>query len=135
MGCDIHVFAEKKDDKGTWKSIPRFSVFQDRNYTVFSFLAGVRRYDEIQAITLPRGIPKDASSTAQNSFKSWGMDAHTPSWLSLGELMAFNYDQKVYGDNSPRLGTYRDFLDADFFNDLEKMKEKGVERIVFWFDN
>lgn len=135
MGCDIHVFAEKKDDKGNWKSIPRFSVFQDRNYTVFSFLAGVRKYDEIQAISPPRGIPKDVSSTAQNSFKRLGMDAHTPSWLSLEELMAFNYDKKVYAKNDPRQGTYRDFLEHYFFSDLEKMKEKGVERIVFWFDN
>ena len=135
MGCDIHVYTEKKDDKGTWKSIPKLSVFQDRNYNVFNFFAGVRKYDDIEPIALPRGIPKDVSSTARSSFKRWGMDAHTPSWLSLEELMAFNYDKKVYGDSSPRQGTYRDFLEEDFFNDLEKMKEKGVERIVFWFDN
>lgn len=135
MGCDIHIYAEKKDDSGNWQSIPRFELFQDRNYVAFSFFAGVRNSSEIKPISKPRGIPEDASKTALKSFKKWGDDAHTPSWLSLEELMAFNYDKKVFDTTDPRHGTYRDFLEADFFSDLEKMKEKGVERIVFWFDN
>lgn len=31
--------------------------------------------------------------------------------------------------------TFREFLGKWFFDDLEKLKEAGAERVVFWFDN
>ena len=31
--------------------------------------------------------------------------------------------------------TYRDFLGSSFFDELERLKAAGVERIVFGFDN
>ena len=133
MGRDIHIYAEKRDKLGQWKSFPRFSLFQDRNYFVFSFFAGVHK--KIKPIFLARGLPEDISKTASDKFKKEISIAHTPSWISMEELLKFNYDEKVYEQPDPRQGTYKDFLESDYFNDLKKMEEMGVERIVFWFIN
>jgi hypothetical protein len=31
--------------------------------------------------------------------------------------------------------TFREFLGPAFFDDLEKLKAEGADRVVFWFDN
>lgn len=133
MGGDIKIYAERKDKNGKWKALPGLSLFQDRNYFAFSFFAGVNNISKINPIMNPRGLPQDISTTANNGFKKVSSKAHTPSWLSLEELISFDYDQKVYGETDQRQGTYRDFLEEDFFNDILKMREKSVQRIVFWF--
>jgi hypothetical protein len=100
-----------------------------------------------------RGFPDDASSKTKGSFEGWGSDAHSSSWLSVEELSAFDYDQPVEDRRVTRqtswgldggctaeagggqMTTYREFLGEWFFKDLEKLKDAGADRIVFWFDN
>jgi hypothetical protein len=69
--------------------------------------------------------------------------------MSLGELLAFNYDASMEdmrvmrdgnGDCTCEPGegqamTLREFLGKNFFDDLEKLKAVGADRVVFWFDN
>lgn len=99
MGCDIHLYAEKKF-KGKWvclnplnyntwgenpyeeREIESFNI--GRNYTLFGFLAQVR--EEQEDGFEPKGFPEDASEIIKNIFESWGNDAHTPSFLTLKEL-------------------------------------------------
>lgn len=153
MGCDIHSFAEKKvGDR--FVAIPKLEPFEGRSYGTFAFLAGVRNYSGIPAIADARGFPDDASDTARLSYEYWGVDAHTPSWLTMAELTAFNYDAemedrrytKQTGPNSwdggatcePGQGkrqTWREFLGPGFFSHLGELKDHGADRIVFWFDN
>jgi hypothetical protein len=154
MGCDIHSYAEKKNAQGKWEVIPDFEPFECRNYAVFGWLADVRNYSGLIPISMPRDIPKDASAEVADIFEEWDCDAHTPSWLSVEELLNFDYDAtcedlrytKQTGPNSWNGGatcepgegkktTYRELFGEYFFNDLEELKKSGAERVIFWFDN
>lgn len=101
MGCDIHLYIEKKIG-GKWIpaqgfvqtdedriDVPYHDRFNDRDYELFGFLAGVRS-PENQHFE-PKGFPKDASKEVRTRFEVWGCDAHTPSYLTLEELKAVDW--------------------------------------------
>ncbi len=148
MGCDIHLQAERKVD-GKWREVPG-SFFDWRSYNNFAFLAGIRNYSAITPIAKPRGLPDDAVET---EYGAHGGD-HSHSWLSLEELLAFNYDAMTEdrrvtvvmpggwtnGGATAEPGggeamTYREYLGEGFFEELQKLKAAGAERIVFGFDS
>lgn len=154
MGCDIHCYAEKRNEQGVYEPIECDEPFGDRSYGIFGFLANVRNYSGVTPIADPRGIPADVSDFVKEEHASWSCDAHSASWLSTEELLAFDYDaltedRRVTKRTSggwldggctaePGEGkamTYREFLGEWFFNDLEDLKKHGAERVVFWFDN
>lgn len=141
MGCDIHCYAERRvnnqwekvgdhfeyseRDKTYYEKDKGDRPFFNRDYDLFAFLAGVRGY--LFPIHPPKGIPEDVSQEVLSEFKSWGVDAHTPSFLTLKELLDYNYSDGV-----------RETLGNDFFIVLDELKELGSPedvRIVFWFDN
>jgi hypothetical protein len=148
MGCDIHSYAEKKTDN-RWKMIPDLNPFDWRSYGMYGFLANVRNYSAVPPISEPRGLPDDASEDVKDKKEYWDTDAHSASWLSLTELLGFDYDAPLEDRRVMRNGnggctcepgegkktTYREFLGTSFFDDIEKLKSEGAERIVFWFDN
>lgn len=153
MGCDIHSHAEKRTELG-YEKIAGLEPFDWRAYGMFGFLANVRNYSEVPPIAEQRGIPSDVSAEVANDYKGWDMDAHSASWLSVEELAAFNYDAPMEdrrvtrqtGPNSwdggctaePGGGektTFREFLGEGFFKEIQKLKDAGADRIVFWFDN
>lgn len=125
----------------------------DRNYGVFAFLAGVRNYGAIVPISKPRGLPKDVSSWVEEEADRWASDGHSRSWLSIDELLNFDYEQMTEDRRCTRMKngvlnggctcdpgegekmTYREYLGESFFEDLAELKKEGVDRIVFWFDN
>lgn len=157
MGCDIHVYVELYDDREKeWYALDKFEQvavchfdviyphekhvepLHKRNYAVFSWLAGVRQYGDIKPICEPRGLPKDVSEVVALAFKKWGPDAHTPSYLTLQEIL-----------DAPQEGDV-EFSDGTF--PLSKVLEPFVKcvrllpskfysspsehlRLVFWFDN
>lgn len=112
MGTDIHMLVERRVD-GEWQSADTWSickytgkqvvayenqVFKDRNYALFSILAGVRNGygfagtdtgEEVTPIAEPRGVPHDISLMAA---EMWIGD-HSHSWLTLAEIMAFDWTQ------------------------------------------
>ena len=154
MGCDIHCYAEKRNEQGVYEPIEGVEAFGARVYGTFGFLADVRNYSGVTPIAEARGIPADVSEWVKAEHESWDCDAHSASWLSVQELMAFDYDAMTedrrltrrtaggwldggctadHGDGKAM--TYREFLGEWFFNDLEDLKKHGAERIVFWFDN
>lgn len=163
MGCDIHSYAERKSaDKYELITERLFDVgdfatpepFSWRSYGTFAFLAGVRNYSDVTPISELRGWPADASVGAQEDYERWSGDAHSPSWLSVEELSAFDYgkqmeDRRVGRQIAPNLysgactanpgegkaKTYREFLGEAFFRDLEILNEIGADRVVFFFDN
>ncbi len=103
MGCDIHLFVEKRNlVSGKWESVPEPPV--SRNYSLFAILADVRNHfgfagvdlgDPYNVIAPPRGLPADVSRLVRREFKSWGLNAHTPSWFTLEELLNFDWTQLV----------------------------------------
>lgn len=134
MGCDIHAWIEKRDSDGEWNSL--FQAFIDRNYWLFGVLASVRR-PEADCIHLPKGFPADADVRTINNYNDWDADAHNVSWLTLQELLEFDWDETDPKFNRP----YREWS-AHFINTvLAAMRavstapdQKDV-RLVFWFDN
>jgi hypothetical protein len=154
MGCDIHCRAERRH-AGKWEEMPDIAPFVWRNYRIFSFLAGVTNYSAIQPISEPRGFPPDVREIDHETLEDmyWN-DHHSHSWLSLDELLSFDYDlpmedrcvTRQIGPSSwshgctcesgeGRMTTYREFLGSSFFDELERLKAAGAERIVFCFDN
>jgi hypothetical protein len=128
------------------------SPFNWRSYGLFGFLAGVRNYSRAPVIAEPRGLPTDMSVEIRAIWdEDWDLDGHTPSWLSRAELLAFDYDQTfedrrvTRGNNGAALAdvgegeqtTFREFLGAGYFRDLEVLRqvEAPEVRIVFWFDS
>lgn len=153
MGCDIHSYAEKKVE-GKWETVRELRPFDWRSYGMYGFLADVRNYSDVPPIAERRGIPPDTSAYVKEEYEGWSSDAHSASWLSVNELASFRYDSEVEdcrvtiqrsanhfdGGGTCKRGTgtkttWREFLGKQFFEDLEKLKAIGAERIIFWFDN
>lgn len=97
-----------------------------------------------------RGLPEDVSDEVRCEAED--EDFYSPSWVSLDELLAFDYDATFedrrtgngghqFGDTFPAgMGTirpYREIFCDAYWNELEAMKALGEvtdTRIVFWFD-
>lgn len=159
MGCDIHSYVEQRVSNGWtrahWGVTDKYGEcepFRDRIYAVFGWLADVRNYSAVPPISKPRGLPGDVSPDVLREYEEWGLDAHSASWLSVDELLAFDYietfeDRRVTRGNDGgvtaepgdgRLVSYREFLGHSFFEDLERLAEfnkVAPTRVVFWFDN
>lgn len=124
MGCDIHCYGERRVN-GAWQvfdgprdSFSRYdenaevigedgeptgermrrplTVYSGRNYALFTILAGVRDYGGNQErISNPRGVPPDVSPEVGAIFRAWGVDGHSHSWLTLRELVAWRWSEKL----------------------------------------
>lgn len=77
-------------------------IYSSRNYDLFAILAGVRNGrgfagcdtgDGFAPISLPRGVPKDASPEYFHEVERWGNDGHSHSYLTVGEIMAYDWTQ------------------------------------------
>lgn len=137
MGCDIHIYEQ------SGSSISDDSILCHRNYGMFGFLANVRNYSKVPCISPARGLPEDVDELIRAEYED-NFDVHTASWLTIEELLSFDYnqtfeDRRINGDVLPigegKMLTIREFLGEKFIDKLKKMKEDGVERIIFWFDN
>ncbi|MBI5546485.1 MAG: hypothetical protein HY901_21600 [Deltaproteobacteria bacterium] len=98
MGCDIHSWLERREG-GRWVYATRLSddpdqeidAYNERRYSTFAVLAGVRNYDELQPIRTPRGLPPDVSPEGTKRAAEWADDAHSHGWFSLRELLDFDW--------------------------------------------
>lgn len=152
MGCDIHIVCEVKQVGAGWVSVKdaifdnhyadiigqpakTCSPFDFRDYDMFACLAGVRNdYHAAMPISEPKSLPNDASAYTMELYNDWIGDAHGASYLTLRELVEFDYSQQ-FGTSGK---TYREIIGGKFFADIEKMKELGGlddVRVVFFFDN
>jgi hypothetical protein len=170
MGCDIYSRVQVKKD-GEWKTVifpifpsVRYDLFKPassweeataepfnwRSYGMFGFLANVRNYSHVPPLSEPRGFPEDMDGADPDDLP---YGDHSFSWLSLPELLAFNYDQTFEdrrctcdgsgaadaGEGNGEITTYRKFLGHDYFRDLAIMQLLGEDpanvRVVFGFDS
>lgn len=135
MGCDIHLHVEIKI-AGKWEHYNHPDV--NRCYALFGKMAGVRD-DRIKPISLPKGLPNDASITTK--FDSEYVQGHSHSYLTSKEVVKLILWGTNYFDRD-------DWWDSDFFgylfdsgfdNFIKYPEEypEGLEdfRFVFWFDN
>ena len=108
MGCDIHLFLERKNNDGSWydaniyrrndyktmnqeentePDFKRLDFYYGRNYDLFAILAGVRNYGFIKPISQPKGLPVNASKEVKDELRKCGDAAHSVSYLTLLELL------------------------------------------------
>lgn len=150
MGCDIHIFMERKNSKGEWVCAHPYEYdkynenefepqdYYERNYNLFAILAGVRSYGNTDGIiSQPRGVPDDCCEQYRKFVERWGEDGHSHSYFTMRELM-------VARDKTKYLTTYRT-LDS-FIHHLnmisqvmtvwkQAIDEPDDWRVCFFFDN
>lgn len=126
MGCDIHLFTERKrsiDKIEKWVNIDYFKLnpyygidkyesqlevvelYGSRNYRLFSILANVRNYHDNKFISLPKGFPEDSSEFVKSEKERWDGDGHSHSYFTLKELKDFRKENglvKYAGVMSPK---------------------------------
>ena len=119
MGCDIHMYVEAKivkypEKEKRWVNIDRWEVTEsfgpdrlyveelklsfgvvpvcdDRDYQLFTILAGVREDGQCVPIAPPRGLPADAAAITKIMEQNLEGYAHSQSYLTLSELKASIY--------------------------------------------
>lgn len=148
MGCDIHCYAETRDKNGKWKAdlADTFSngqddgyddsdlnsSYDDRNYSLFGLLAGVRR--NCEWAFQPKGAPPDASEEVAAVIARWNGDAHTQSWLTLRELRKKQMELLLAPDQyAQQLNQY--LLEMLLQINWPEGANGDNHRIVFFFDN
>lgn len=112
----------KDDYEVVWKN----PLFVSRNYDLFAILANVRNgYGFAGCITgygfipikEPQGVPEDASPEFKRVVKEWSGDGHSHSWVTLRELLDYNWNQKT---------TLCGLVDGEQF---QVFKEKGSPEV------
>lgn len=150
MGTDIHTTAERRLPDGTWKAVAKLNFYDNRNYALFGWLAGIRNYSDFPPYLPDRGLPEDATPEACEQAEY----NHSVTWYTVEELISFDYDQPVedrrvtrqisenvwHGGMTSEPGggamtTYREAFGDAFIDDLHKLKEAGVQRLIFSFDS
>lgn len=135
MSCDIFSRAERKNKEGGWEYIKSLHPFDNApHYGIYAWLSGICNYSAIKPISDARGFPNDASQEVAKEHEYWGSDVRAASWLTVEELLSFNYDT-LCKNNGNAAQTYREFLGPMFFESLDRLKEAGADRVVFWFDH
>lgn len=92
MGCDIHLYIEKKIDEKEWVYIGE-SDYNGRDYELFGFMAGVRGS---QQYFKQKGLPDDISSGVRKICVDYGSDGHSHSWLTLEELQSVDWESNKF---------------------------------------
>lgn len=163
MGADIHVYVEYKKD-GKWNHLGLWlqkedgfkfhNVYDNRDYLLFSKLAGVRGPEE--PFVYPRGLPEDLSDfvkeeyakgknedydpNKENGFFNIENYYHSATWYDYVELdllaqtpraMVEDWDGKKY--NILNLFIDRVTMLLDFYNIY--VPRPGEVRVVMWFDS
>jgi len=95
--------------------------WSQRNYNTFSILAdvrngrglaGVRTGDGFVPIADPKGVPDDASEDYLEEVARWDCDGHSHSWLTLKEILDYDWDQTTMLQGTVSSITYRKWRDA-----------------------
>ncbi len=167
MGCDIHILTEKRHKKREkdevvppWTNTDRFRynsykqedpnddseevleivpVYRERDYNLFTRLAGVRSYDsDMPVFAQPRGIPDDISAISKAQVDRWGCDGHSHSYATYAELEDY---WQSYAFDSHQLRLFVDALkdrmkdELWLFNKEPSEDDKENFRVIFFFDN
>lgn len=131
MGCDIHLYTEKRktiNGNKTWICVDHFKIneyfgeedeshlcvvpiYDHRDYALFGVLAGVRDYYGNEIIDKPRGLPEDVTDIVKKESDDWGSDGHSHSWLTARELFDYKRNHNTI--------TYSGLLSQEQIEDLE----------------
>lgn len=138
-----YPYEDKKRENGFWVNADKWTVDEDhikypeeypnrfhidyddriykgRNYCLFSVLANVRNYWNIEPISKPKGLPVDVSLETKQESDNYGTDGHSHSYLTLKEILDYK-------------GWDREEESTDFAFDSEqvnKLKEKYKDKYL-----
>lgn len=141
MSASIKLVAQKRGAEG-WERVEFEPEW--RSYSIFGVLADQRNMAGAPFIAPARHLPDDWPEEPpyrMGHFGTWAAWADEydlgdgpKSWLTLEEMLAFDYDQVFTNQCWPEEGqvmSVRSHLGSAFFGDLQQMQALGVERIVF----
>ncbi|AXQ68941.1 hypothetical protein HOU00_gp184 [Caulobacter phage CcrPW] len=123
MGCDIHFYVERRVD-GVWqaadtwvddgygdKGVEQLHVpydaqyYSDRDYEFFGILAGVRRPQASPPVA-NEGVPGDACPEYLALVERMVGDAHSHSFFTLAEFLAYDWTQEAKFEGWIRLNEW-----------------------------
>uniref|UniRef100_A0A6H1ZCY1 Uncharacterized protein n=1 Tax=viral metagenome TaxID=1070528 RepID=A0A6H1ZCY1_9ZZZZ len=140
MSTDIHAHFEiKVGNRWLHYSKPHL----ERNYQLFAKMANVRNYDEVEPISMPKGLPYDISKVTELENKWWDSDGHSHSWFNAQEIKEIiEYHEEIIGEENI-YKVYLDqwnYLNGNSWDSFEQYREDYLPevqdiRLVFWFDN
>jgi len=148
MGIDITSYTEVHR-AGCWECVHKSWPFYDRNTTLFAFLGHdiAKRWAAqsyvIPQISPPRGLPTDLSPEVRAESDRLADGAFYSSWLTLDELLNFDYDQLMVTRSAapehrvlhvPLREELGDSLQARLDALRDEFGAQGEVRIVYWFD-
>lgn len=100
--CEVSAYWEERVKELSEKTY-KF-LYTDRNYDLFGMLADVRNGtgfagcgtgDGFVPISQPRGLPNDVSEYVKGESDEWGGDGHSHSWLTVKDLVDYDWTQKT----------------------------------------
>lgn len=136
MGCDIHMWAEiKKRDK--WETVGEefdethytdeqkenakkvHEPYGYRNYDLFAILADVRNGygfagcdtgdGFVPILDERRGVPDDVTELVKKDIDEWDIDGHSHHWLTLKEIIDYDWSQTTKSRGYVGAGGYEHF--------------------------
>lgn len=153
MGCDIHIYTERRLPDGTWESLDSAEeIIEDngdtyydiahkisvsRNYTLFGLIAKGVRCEFDVSLEQKGGFPHDSSQLSIDEMHRWDSDGHSASWLTLEEIKDHLIKILLLPDEPNlqyALEDYRTIKDKMEKCKLEGMSDSDI-RILFFFDN
>ncbi|MFZ3468569.1 hypothetical protein ACODT3_34335 [Streptomyces sp. 4.24] len=95
MGTDIHGFVEcvVEDDEPWVAAVDIELLHHGRSYDAFGCLFGMRNFAGFRPLAEDRGLPKDVSDVVRAQFADWGVDGHSPTWISWAELKRVDWSE------------------------------------------
>ena len=136
MGCDIHTVLEQYWEEGErWVGIAN-GVCDDRNYTRFGMLAGVREEGPDA-----KGLPSDASDMALMLYDR-DDDLHSHSYNDITEFMDIFCRTEHMDDTQTKAymqamidGRLTEWAMREFMNLRVEEERNSIYRVVYCFDN
>ena len=150
MGWNLQAFPERTAGE-RHEIIPDLRVFAWRHCGMFGFLGGFENKIGIPALAEERGIPM-GSILYEPFMTGEGVgDTFGTSWLSVRELLDFDYDATFVGTfrivdeyedgsfsyledaGAATEMTFRRFLGPDFFVELDRLVAASADRVVLFY--
>lgn len=149
MGCDIHVFLEKRlrkedpwqldenhrvtsEDGDNYKYLEQVSA-TGRNYSLFYILADVRGCGE-PLLREAKGIPGDISELLRWEYDRY-VDGHSHSWLSLQEFKQCLVEAEYYPTDNKSTDAF--FNWSDYYGGKKRPEDYTtiINYCEEWIDN
>lgn len=142
MGCDIHLFVEKRTKRGwqnrqgcRWHETPEHherlvEVFQKQGRDIATLAPPSTKpcFDPGRNYLLfsilagvrgdgipiapPRGLPNDVSARVFREAERYGPDGHSHSWLTLAELQAYDWAAPLHNRGIVGVDEYIEYCDT-----------------------